>query len=301
MPYSGACVMPDTPLVSVVMAVFNGRSTLSAAIRSLQIQTLEAWELIIVDDCSTDGSKDLIREISDQRIRLVRNKRNSGLAASLNRGIDLARAQYIARMDCDDVCFPWRLKVQLEFLRSHADVDLVGGGALEFQDDWKPLLVSKLPTDHDEIIRAIAFGRTPLYHPAWCGRAEWFRSFRYDVTFAKAQDCELLVRGAASSRYANIPVVLIGYRREKFNLVKRIRSRWHVLRAYWKNYACTGRYLDFALSAMATLGRFAFDLLRAPLPNFRMLRREIDGREGNGRASDYLAEWERMRHNFTCL
>jgi len=293
--------MLETPLISVVMAVFNGRATLAIAIKSLQLQTLTAWELILVDDCSTDGSGELACEFMDPRIRVIRNEHNCGLAVSLNRGIDLARAPLLVRMDSDDICFPRRLEMQYEFMCSHPEVDLVGGGALEFYGDGQPFALATVPIDHASIMSALAVGGTPLYHPAWCGRIEWFRRYYYDESFLKAQDCELLVRAASDSRYANLREVLIGYRREKFNLPKRLRSRWHVLRAYWKNYVRPGRYLDFTVPAMATLVRLTFDLLRAPAVKLRgsgTRRRNL----GVGhKATECLAEWDQLRHNLASL
>lgn len=280
------------------MAVFNGRATLPAAIRSLQMQTFAAWELILVDDCSTDGSGELASGVPDKRIRVFRNERNSGLAMSLNRGIDLARAPYVARMDSDDICFPRRLEMQHGFLSSHPDVDLVGGGILEFQGDWQPLVLVPVPIGHAAIMNALAVGGTPLYHPAWCGRAEWFRHYRYDEFFPKAQDCELLIRAAKGSRYANIPDVLIGYRREKFDLAKRVRSRWHVLRAYWKNYVLTGQCRSFMLPAAITLGRLMFDLFRAPISRWRAPAAKL-GNVSDAKAKELLAEWGHLRHTLT--
>ncbi|MFA5040793.1 MAG: glycosyltransferase [Bdellovibrionales bacterium] len=287
--------MPDLPKISVIMAAFNGRNLLPAAVRSLQKQTLTEWELILIDDASTDGGCALVSQLGDSRIRVIQNEKNRGLAASLNRGIDLAQAPYIARMDCDDICFPDRLQRQLEFLESHPAVDLVGSNALEFSKSGAALAVTSLPLDHEGIVRKMALGGTPLYHPAWCGKSVWFKRHRYDESFAKAQDFELLIRAAEGSSFANLPDVLLGYRREGLGLLKRLRTRIYVLRACQKNFFCAGRYGRFMMLSSATMGRMAVDLARAVFGVCtRGYHTPYQSRGDDSLRSSCSAQWKRL-------
>lgn len=116
------------PVVSVLLPVFNAAGTVRAAIRSIQHQTLSDWELLVVDDGSTDGSAELAaaQAAADQRVSVLRQP-HAGLVATLEAGMQAARGRYIARMDADDVSYPERLALQAEFLDWNQDVGLVGG------------------------------------------------------------------------------------------------------------------------------------------------------------------------------
>src|SRR5438045_8388133 len=114
--------------VSVLMSVYNGQEFLCEAIESVSTQSYRDFEFLIIDDGSTDGTPEILRKYAaaDERIRVHRHE-NRGRAESLNVGIELARGEYIARMDADDVALPERLRQQLEFLEGHPDVGLLGG------------------------------------------------------------------------------------------------------------------------------------------------------------------------------
>lgn len=250
------------PKVSIVLAFFNGRNTISSALRSLTMQTFQDWELIAIDDCSQDNSAEIVAQLEDPRVRLYRNSSNLGLSASLNRGIDLARAPYIARMDCDDLCMPRRLEIQHAFMRKHSDLDLIGGQAIMFRGDGEAIGVLDAPVSQGEIAKKLRFGGTPLYHPAWFGRTEWFRHFYYKDAFLKGQDFELLIRAASCSKYSNVPDLILGYRREETDFSKRISSRKFVLRAYRDNFAKGLSLKDFVLGTTITGAKIFYDLMK---------------------------------------
>src|SRR6185437_5833210 len=105
------------PLVSVIMSMRNSAATVDAAVRSVLQQTLQDWELIVVDDGSSDQSGAIVARHGDPRIRLVREATSAGLAARLNQMVALGRGEFIARMDADDICFPDRLSRQVARLR----------------------------------------------------------------------------------------------------------------------------------------------------------------------------------------
>src|ERR1043165_9066720 len=115
-----------SPHVTVLMAVYNGEPFLAKAIDSILAQTYEDFELLVVDDGSTDATPDIVRSYGDRRVRTVRNPRNIGLARSLNVGLAEARGALVARHDADDLSYPDRFRRQVEFLAAHPDVAVLG-------------------------------------------------------------------------------------------------------------------------------------------------------------------------------
>ena len=113
------------PLVSVVLPVYN-RPSVANTINSVLSQTYTNFELLIIDNASTDNTADVIREISDQRIRLIINEENKGQTYSINRGLELSKGKYIARIDADDLMAPERLEKQVKFMEENLDYGLVG-------------------------------------------------------------------------------------------------------------------------------------------------------------------------------
>lgn len=251
------------PAVTILMAVHNSMSTLDVAIRSIRNQTFDAWELLLVDDASKDNLHPYISQLDDQRIRLVRNSSNLGLATSLNCGIDLVESPYIARMDADDVCYPRRLEIQYDYLRNHQRVDVVGSNALAFENSGNALGVMTAAESHELIWRARLRGAFPLFHPTWMGKTGWFRQHKYDPCFLKAQDYELLLRAAPSSSYANIGKILLGYRFDQSSLRKRLKTRRYVLMALAKNSRMDRGDIDFWSGALMTCAKLIGDVVFA--------------------------------------
>lgn len=126
--------------VSVAMAIYNCASTLKEAVDSILSQTFADWELILCDDCSTDGTLAIAREYESQyeNILVIRNERNIGLPASLNHCIEHAQGEYIARMDGDDISLPERFQVEVDFLESHPEYAIVSCAMINFDEngDW---------------------------------------------------------------------------------------------------------------------------------------------------------------------
>lgn len=249
------------PEVSVVMAVYNGAQTVTMAIRSLQAQRFSRWELLLVDDASSDRTVSQVMRFGDNRIRIIQNPHNLGLAASLNRGIDMAEGTYIARMDADDISYPDRLGKEHGYLESNRGTDLVGSSALLFNSAGDALGVLRPPAAHSEICRESLNGSFPLYHPTWMGRKQWFVRHRYDPLFRRAQDYELLLRASTRSQYANIQEVLLGYRTDPRALSKRLQTRYFVLLALAKKMRSGGGLLDFGRGVTMTAIKGASDVM----------------------------------------
>src|ERR1700722_191824 len=236
------------PVVSVIMSMRNSASTVGAAVRSVLIQTLRDWEMIVIDDGSSDRSSDIVEGLHDERIRLVREAHSAGLAARLNQAVTLSKGEFIARMDADDICFPERLAGQVARLREDPQLDLVGCAAVVFSGGK---LIGELPAvlNHGEIV-ARPFVGFPLPHPTWCGRASWFRNNPYNAELRYAEDQDLLLRSFRHSRLGGLDQILLGYRQDQLALKKLIPGRATFARSAWRNGLATGELFP-ALAGIA--------------------------------------------------
>jgi glycosyltransferase involved in cell wall biosynthesis len=210
------------PKVTVIMPCHNAAGYIDQAIRSILIQSFRDWELLIIDDHSTDGSWEQALKYASDRIKVFRNESNLGNSHTLNRGIALASGQYIARMDADDLSFPDRFGKQLDFLLHNPEVDAVGCGLFKVSRDLSSVLASSsYPVHHKEIVRLVPFRKLafifgPNIHIAdGCvmARTAWFRTWRYDETIRIAQDFDLYYRARMNSVYANLTDYLYVWRR----------------------------------------------------------------------------------------
>lgn len=228
------------PTVSIGMSVRNNAATLAVTLRSILRQTCADWELILIDDGSTDATREVAKSFADPRIRLLCHEVSGGLARRLNEAVDIARGRYFARTDGDDVSFPERLELQAAYLDSHPGIDLLGSGGVVFDEDGVPLGVRLTPTTHEDICRQPWSGFY-LAHPSWMGRTEWFRRNRYDENAVKSQDYDLLLRTHRQSCFAALPDILIGYReKRRLEYRKILSSRWHTICSQTRFAQATG-------------------------------------------------------------
>lgn len=254
------------PRVTVVMPVYNAGRYLRLAVQSIVDQTFGDWELLIIDDASTDGALNGIADIVDARIRVVRNPKNLGLAATLNVGIELARGEFIARMDQDDVSYPERLARQLEMLEHNPAIDLVGVRCLAIDENDEPVGALPYALDHRELCTAPWRGFY-LPHPTWMGRIEWFRRHRYASPAPYlCEDQELLLRTWSVSCFATHPEVLFAYRiRSRLDWCKSYKTRTSVLKMQLKHFSSGGQWRYCILSSVVFLERVATDAINCLL------------------------------------
>jgi glycosyltransferase involved in cell wall biosynthesis len=251
----------DSPLVTVLLPVRNGRETLVVALQSIVSQTLASMEVLVLDDGSTDGSGEIVARFDDPRLRLVSDGRHKGLATRLNEGIDLARGKYIARMDADDVAFPERLQRQYEYLERHPQVDLLGTRAIVFRSQDEVIGLLPFKASHEQIC-ASPWRGVPLPHPTWMGKSAWFRTHRYRMPeVLRAEDQELLIRAAPSSCYACLDDVLLGYRQHGFSLPKILLARRHLLRAQLGLFTTRGEWANAGRALSMGILKMVVDLL----------------------------------------
>ncbi len=250
--------MVSQPLVSIAMPVHNAVKTLRRAVWSVIQQTYPHWELILIDDGSTDATGLIAAGFHDSRIKLVSYNRKLGLASRLNQALDICRGKYFARLDADDVAYPERLQRQVEFLQQHAEIDLLGTGAVVFGNDGAAVGAFPLRLTHDEICRNPWSGFY-LAHPTWMGRTEWFRKHRYRNEMRKAQDQDLLLRSWQTSRFACLPEILTGYAQETLSLKKILVTRYYFSRALAQAAASHGQYLSGLLALLSQAAKGMVD------------------------------------------
>lgn len=213
---------PNTePLVSVVMGAYNCMEFVGHAIESILNQTYRNIEFIIIDDCSTDSTFDIIKGYAerDARVKVVRNETNRGLGYSLNLGMSLAKGKFVARMDADDISKPHRLEEQVKFLNKNPEVACVGTSAERFGDISLTGRIFKVIHAKKTIgeIRVWLLIGTPMFHPSVMFNKSIMEKLgmNYDPEFRRAQDYELWSRLAFSAPMANIDKPLHCYRYHK--------------------------------------------------------------------------------------
>ena len=258
--------------VSIILPVFNGGTTLLPAVRSIVDQSYLNWELIIVDDGSTDECIGAIALLKDPRIKVHSDGLRKGLATRLNEGIDLSIGLYIARMDADDLCFFDRIQKQVDYLDVHQEIDLVATKVVGFSMGESGLSFGALPyRERHEEISASPWGGIYMPHPSWMGRATWFRKYRYRIPEAiRAEDQELLLRAMPESRYYCLPEILLAYRQGSLQLRQSLLARRELFKCQLKIFL-DRRQLGHLLRAMwLTLQKTSFDLLKSTFPRLAL-------------------------------
>ncbi len=199
----------STPQVTVLMAVYNGETYLKEAIDSIVCQTFSDFEFLIIDDASTDRTREVIASYNDPRIVLHCNETNLGLTKSLNKGLRLARGAYIARMDADDVSMPTRLAQQIRFLEKHPSVGVCVSNYSFFPTGY----VAQLPATFQEL-KVRFLKENPVAHASVMFRKQLIAQHQlmYDESFRSAQDYHLWVRMAEKTTFGIIPQQLVQIR-----------------------------------------------------------------------------------------
>lgn len=202
------------PAVSVIMSVYNGEKFLRTAIDSVLAQTFRDWELIVVDDASTDSTPEILSEYRDPRIQVLRNETNRKQAVCSNRGIAAASGRYIARLDADDVALPDRLAEQVAYLETHPDVILVASAAYFIDETGSRIGLQSGGLDDCALKFRFAV-LNPLIHSTVVFRAEAARQangYDEDPQYWVAEDLEFLLRIAFRGKAYVLSQPLAEYR-----------------------------------------------------------------------------------------
>lgn len=256
----------NNDLVSIGIPFYNSERYLSDAIKSVLKQTYPHFELILIDDGSTDNSIQIAKEFEkkDKRIKVISDGKNLGLPTRLNQTVSLSTGYYYARMDADDIMFPNRIEKQVEYLINNPSVDLVGTGLLSIDNDNNITGLRKNKFSDNFTLEQVLKGPWAA-HPSITGRREWFIENRYDENMKKAQDYELWIRTVEKSSFVRLFEPYLFYREASTpSLKKYFESTKYSLNIYSKNKSRIGFFKVLKLSIVKILKLkvyFAYSLL----------------------------------------
>ena len=255
--------MSDLPLVTIGLPFYNDERTIVDAVKSVLIQTYVNWELIMVNDGSTDGSFNLLKELHHHpKIVWINDGTNKGLIARLNQISSIAKGRYVARMDADDLMDPERIEKQVRFLMEHPDVDLVDTGTYSIDRDGVPCGkrgLADINYDPKHIIK-----HAMLLHASIVGKKEWFLKNPYDKEYVRAEDYELWCRTYRSSTFARIkePLYIVREGRVSVkNYKKSMVTVRKIMRKYGKGvFKSSELYMELFKSKLKV---FAYEVFSA--------------------------------------
>ena len=234
--------MNDYPEVSVVMSVYNGGKYLTESINSILEQTHTDFEFIIVNDGSSDNTRDVIEKSAsiDNRIVMINQKKNRGLAKSLNAGIRMAKGKFIARQDADDISFPERLEKQLAIFKRSPDTILCGTWFEEINEN-NGIRIKRYPISDKDIRKNIKYQNLFCHPSVIFSKRAFDKAGGYDENFTSGQDFELWIRMAEHGKVENLPIILVKKRIgfgtsiswERRN--ERIKFVWWIYKKHFRN------------------------------------------------------------------
>ena len=202
-------------VVSIGMGVYNVSKFIESTLISIIKQTYKNWELIVIDDGSTDDTLVKINAFNDQRIKVFSDGKNKGLPTRLNECIELSTGYYFARMDGDDVMAVDRLEKQVKYLENNPSVDLVGTLAVIIDEENQVFATKQkyVPQTVQDIVRS----GTYFVHPTVMGRLAWFDYHKYDSSGHRGEDFELWIRTFEASKFYIMDEYLLFYREFRAN------------------------------------------------------------------------------------
>ncbi|RYY55797.1 MAG: glycosyltransferase [Chitinophagaceae bacterium] len=240
----------DNPSISVILPAYNCEKYIAQAVQSILSQSFSDFELLVIDDGSTDSTASVVSDLKDPRLALIRNERNIGLVSTLNRGISMASGKYIARMDGDDISVPHRFKRQFDHLENNPATGMVTSTADLIDEQDKP--AGEWRDDRKYIssrsIRRALPANNCIVHPAVMIRSDLIKIYGFRPEQSQAEDYDLWLRLAADQvRIDKIDEPLLKHR-----ILSRSFTRSRQQNVFWKNARTK---LRFARHAFST-GRF---------------------------------------------
>lgn len=262
--------------VTIGLPFYNNAKTLKLAIESVLVQSYTNWELILINDGSTDGSDLIAKNYSKthDNIRYFNDTINRGLIYRLNQIIDLTETQFLARMDADDVMFYDRIEKQVSFLTNNKDYDVVSSGAIIInQNNEITGMRDCFPLDNFTYLNL--FSKSYIIHPSVIFRTNWIKLHRYSPDYIRAEDLELWCRTFYNLRLFRIEEPLLFYREGDVsinNYVLSMRTKLNIIEHYGSKIMSKNKILilkfvtKFKIFLYKTFGIFNFQFL---LTNFR--------------------------------
>ena len=250
------------PRISIIVAVFNGENTIENCLNSLWRQTYENFEVIVVNDGSTDGTSNILRELKDPRLRLIFSHQNQGCSAARNLGIDHARGEYLAVLDADDISLPRRLELQLKYLDDHLQCGIVGC-YFKLESELGDARIAKRPLD-DRSIRKNMCLMIPFIHSGVMMRTSTFaKTCGYNPTLTHGEDYRLFADILVLTEGANIPEVLVIKHETATGLTFRISILKHFMRGLLNRFY-VARVIDPSPRGycLAVIGAFMIPVVR---------------------------------------
>lgn len=219
-------------LVTIGIPFYNAEKFIENAILSIINQTFTQWELILLDDGSTDNSLNIVFRYANGKIKILSDGENRGLPYRLNQSVSLANGLYYSRMDADDIMHIERLKIQVEYLKNHSEVDVVGSGYYSIDIENKVIgkkNINSNPNTIKNVLQADCFA-----HPSIMGKTQWFKNNPYNENCRRMEDFELWIRTVEVSNFKNIFEPLLFYRCVDAPLKKYIQSNFGVIKILQK-------------------------------------------------------------------
>lgn len=246
------------PEISVIMSVYNGETYLKEAIESVMNQTFKNWELICINDCSTDSTSEILAELAsrDERIKVHTNEVNLKLPTSLNKAISLSSGKYIARMDADDICLPDRLQKQFQFMEENQDIAM---SSCRFMTVKNGVYMSGGAGGRcdNNALKARLLVTNPILHPGVIAKAEVMKELNYDATLTCTEDLELWTRMAMKNfKMAILSECLLIYRLhdKQISVTTLERQRAEVTKIQQKYFEVFADKMDDDMSAFYISG-----------------------------------------------
>ena len=274
--------MCKEPLVTVLMTTFNSEYFLTAALDSVKHQYMQDWELVVVDDGSTDRTLEILRTESDHRVRLIELGRNFGIAVALNCGLQAARGSFVARLDSDDLMYPSRLHVQSSYLLSNSEasliaghMDVIAGGQHRIMspmtsDDCRYLLARGNPL----VSSSVMFRRSVLVEHGLCFDTRLRNSQDYAMWVSLAQYGPLVVTNDLVGAYRmHAAQQSVGNHLRQTVLAAKIQSR--VVASEGRKFGMSTR--DTLIGAYSLMGTFSYVArigIKAARERFTSMRRK---------------------------
>lgn len=266
----------ERPLVSVIIGIYNTEKSLSQSIQSILDQTYTNWELIMCDDCSTDNTYEVAKEFASKydNIKVIRNEENKRLAYSLNQCLKIAKGEYIARMDADDICVPTRFEKQVAFLSENPEYSVVGSAIIPFDENGER--TARVPKENP-VVRDMKRG-VPFYHPTIMMRKKAYDDldgYYVSKRTRKGQDLDLWFRFFAKGfKGYNIQEPLLKYHEslEDYKKKRNISYSWGMTKTALHGFKIN--HFPFYLYPWAFK-----DVVSAFVPRWIKFRRNKKGKE----------------------